>query len=182
MRALSQLAACLLVCIPTLSSQAKNPKYVVPSPPQETKQFDFLVGTWDLDVSPNLPQAPQKMRGRWTARKAADGYMILDEYRAFDSEGNTIYLGETYRIYNAREKHWDFRYVEPFHATWYKGTGEKVGSEMHLTQKSAENSGPLLKIRIYDIAVDHFSWSSERSTDGGKTWSAGAMIKARRVK
>jgi hypothetical protein len=27
-----------------------------------------------------------------------------------------------------------------------------------------------LRIRCYDIQPDRFSWTADRSTDGGKTW------------
>ena len=38
---------------------------------------------------------------------------------------------------------------------------------MHLEQKY----GPSVwRIRYYDIGPDHFSWTADRSADGGKTW------------
>jgi hypothetical protein len=179
-----RLAACLLICFPVLPGLAQTQRFVVPPLPPEAAQFDFLIGTWDIEVEPNIPNVSGKLHGRWTAEKAADGYMVTDEYRAFDDQGKTVYLGETYRVYNPQKKRWEFRYVEPYHGTWYEGTGQKKGAEMHLMQKGVQGNGKvsLLKIRIYNIRADHFSWSSLRSNDGGKTWTPGATIEARRVK
>ncbi len=174
---------CLLMCLGgSLPVAAQERQFVVPPPPPETAQFDFLIGTWDLTISPNLPNVPGTLHGRWTAKKAADSYLVTDEYRAFDDQGRTIYLGETYRVYDARKHQWDFRYLEPFHAAWYEGTGTKARTEMHLMQRSSDGIGPLLKIRIYNISANHFSWSSQRSQDGGKTWTSGATIEAVRRK
>jgi hypothetical protein len=150
-------------------------------PPPEASQFDFLIGTWDVVSEPNVPGVPERVYGRWTAQKAADGYMVVDEYRISDGEGGTAYLGETYRVYNPSVKRWDFRFVEPFSGTWHEGTAVKVGEEMHLTQGTPQ-SGGMSKIRYYNISRDRFSWISERSRDGGKTWAKGVRIEATRVK
>ena len=151
------------------------------TPPPEASQFEFLIGTWDVAEEPNLPGVPEKVTGRWTAERAADGFMVVDEFRISDGEGGTAYLGETYRVYNPSAKRWEFRFVEPYSGTWHEGTAVKVGDEMHLTQ-GTPGSGSMTKIRYYNISRDHFSWISQRSRDGGKTWAPGAKIEATRVK
>ena len=109
--------------------------------------------------------------------------MGVDEFRIFDGEGGTAYLGETYRVYNPKAKRWEYRFVEPYSGTWHEGTAVKEGAEMHLVQGTASSaSGGMAKIRYYDISHDHFSWVSQRSRDGGKTWTPGAKIEATRAK
>jgi hypothetical protein len=173
------MASCLL-----LSSMGVSQGPTAPSVPPEASQFDFLLGAWDLQVQPNIPNVPPRVRGRWTAQKSGDEFMVVDEYRLFDSAGKTAYLGETYRVYNSQHKQWEFRYVEPYNGTWHEGTGRMEGGEMHLLQKTVRPDGAesLLKIRYYNITADHFSWSSERSSDGGKTWTRGGSIEATRAK
>jgi hypothetical protein len=173
------IAICLLLIGVSL---AQKPAAV--SVPPEGSQFDFLIGTWNLQVQPNIPNVPPKVSGKWTAQKSADGYMIVDEYRLFDDAGNTAYLGETYRVYNPQSKEWEFRYVEPYRGTWHEGTGRMENGEMHLLQKTVRPDGSesLLKIRYFNISDNHFSWSSERSSDGGKTWTKGGSIEATRTK
>ena len=152
-----------------------------PAPPPEASQFEFLIGTWDIVSEPNIPGVPERVRGRWTAQRSADGFMVVDEYRVFDDQGETVYLGETYRVFNPSKKRWEFRFVEPFSGTWHEGTGVKVGDEMHLMQGTPQG-GAMSKIRYYDIRPDRFSWVSERSRDGGKTWTKGTRIEATRAK
>ena len=160
---------------------APSPELTAPAPPPEASQFEFLIGTWDVVSEPNIPGVPERVRGRWTAQRSADGFMVVDEYRVFDDQGGTAYLGETYRVFNPSKQQWEFRFVEPFSGTWHEGTAVKVGDEMHLTQGTPADGG-MTKVRYYDISPDRFSWISERSRDGGKTWTKGARIEATRAK
>ena len=55
---------------------------------------------------------------------------------------------------------------------------------MHIEQKFGVAGGkPItLRIRYYDIQPDRFSWSADRSTDGGHTWVENFQrIEARRI-
>jgi hypothetical protein len=169
----------VLAFLAVLASPPEEPTKPVPAP--EASQFDFLIGVWDIVSEPNIPGVPERVRGRWTANKSADGFMVVDEYRVFDDGGETVYLGETYRVFNPSKKRWEFRFVEPYSGTWHEGTAVKVGDEMHLTQGRPEGGG-MSKIRYYDIRPDRFSWISERSRDGGKTWTKGARIEASRAR
>ena len=64
------------------------------------------------------------------------------------------------------------------------GTAHRVGPEMHIEQRFGVMSPTpsLWRIRYYDIRPDRFSWTGDRSTDGGKTWTAKWLqIEARRI-
>ncbi len=64
------------------------------------------------------------------------------------------------------------------------GTGHRIGAEMHIEQKFGVTSPnpSLWRIRYYDIGPGRFSWTGDRSTDGGKTWTAKWLqIEARRI-
>jgi hypothetical protein len=64
------------------------------------------------------------------------------------------------------------------------GSAHKVGAEMHLEQKFGvmSQNPSSWRIRYYDIQPDRFSWTGDRSTDGGKTWSTKHLqIEARRL-
>ena len=64
------------------------------------------------------------------------------------------------------------------------GTGHRIGAEMHIEQKFGVTSPnpSIWRIRYYDIGPDRFSWTGDRSTDGGKTWTAKWLqIDARRI-
>jgi hypothetical protein len=64
------------------------------------------------------------------------------------------------------------------------GTGRKVGDEMHIEQRfGVMSSQPSLwRIRYFDIGPARFSWTADRSTDDGRTWTRGYLkIEARRI-
>jgi hypothetical protein len=64
------------------------------------------------------------------------------------------------------------------------GTARKVGAEMHIEQKFGVTTDKpsISKIRYYNIRPDSFSWSADRSMDGGKTWVKNFQtIEARRT-
>ena len=55
---------------------------------------------------------------------------------------------------------------------------------MHIEQKfNVMGSKPSLwRIRYYDIRADRFSWTADRSLDGGRTWEKEYLtIEARRI-
>jgi len=64
------------------------------------------------------------------------------------------------------------------------GTGQRVDSEIHIEQKFGVAGGkPItLRIRYYNIQPDKFSWSADRSADGGQTWVKDSQhIEAHRI-
>ncbi len=64
------------------------------------------------------------------------------------------------------------------------GTARRVGNERHLEQKFGVMSAQptTARIRYFDIQPDRFSWTADRSTDGGKTWDEKfTRIEARRI-
>src|SRR5438093_1202129 len=124
-----------------------------------------------------------KGRGYWSAVRLAEGAQILDEYRVVGDSGQTYYVTNTLRAYNAVLDQWDLISTEQGTGLQNVGTAHKVGPEMHIEQKFGVMSPnpSLWRIRYYDIGPDRFSWTGDRSTDGGKTWTAKWLqIEARR--
>jgi hypothetical protein len=149
----------------------------------EPSDFDFLVGTWDLAITSTLPGIPPSVRGRWSVASVGDGLVLADEYRAFDDKGATAYLGLTYRAFNPATREWDIRYLEPRSGKWYEAKGWPSEATVLVQQKGdAQSPDVLLRFQYYDIKAKQFLWRSERSDDGGKTWSPyGLKITATRA-
>jgi hypothetical protein len=64
------------------------------------------------------------------------------------------------------------------------GAGQRAGAEMHIEQKfDVMGEKPSVwRIRYYNIQPDRFSWTGDRSMDGGKTWVKDyEQIEARRI-
>jgi hypothetical protein len=138
--------------------------------------FDYLLGDWEFTAH---NEQYGTFGGRWSAIRIGDGPLILDEYRVTGDKGETYYVTRTLRAYNPTLDRWDLVSTEMQNGLQNVGTGNREGDEVHI----AQNFGPAtLRIRYYNIKPDSFSWTADRSTDGGKTWKEKSQtIEARRI-
>ena len=142
--------------------------------------FDYLLGDWEFTSE---SREYGKFGGRWSAVRLKTG-QILDEYRVLGDNAGTLYASTTIRAYNAAAGRWELISMEAGGGLQDFGTGRRVDSEMHVEQKFGVAGGkPItLRIRYYNIQPDRFSWSADRSTDGGQTWVKNFQtIEARRT-
>lgn len=130
--------------------------------------FDYLLGDWEFTA---VSKEYGKFRGLWSAVRL-DGGQILDEYRIVDDSGDTVYMTTSLRNYNRALDRWELVGLDRGNGIQDIGSGRRVGEEMHIEQKFGVTTDKpsFWKIRYYDIRPDRFSWSADRSTDGGKTW------------
>ena len=143
--------------------------------------FDYLLGDWAFtSVSREFGTG----RGYWSAVRLAEGAQILDEYRVVGDSGQTYYVSSTLRAYNAVLDQWELVSAESGTGLQNVGTAHRIGTEMHIEQKFGVMSPnpSIWRMRYYDIRPDRFSWTGDRSTDGGKTWVTEFLrIEARRI-
>ena len=142
--------------------------------------FDYLLGDWEFT---SMSHDYGKGHGYWSAVRLPDG-QILDEYRVVGDKGETYYVSTTLRVYNAVLDQWELVSAEPGAGLQNAGTAHRDGAEMRVEQRFGYGSEhpSLWRIRYYDIKPDRFSWSGNRSTDGGKTWIANFLqIDAHRI-
>lgn len=162
------LTVLLLSALPLLAADP------VPQPGPE-HDFDYLLGDWEFTAK---SKQWGTFHGLWSAVRLEEG-QILDEYRIVGDDGKTIYVTTTLRNYDKQVKRWELVGVEAGNGLHDIGTARRAGAEMHIEQKFGKS---LWRIRYYDIAADRFSWTSDRSLDGGKTWTtAFQTIEARRI-
>lgn len=164
---------------PPLSAQAtvkRTAEQLKASYDAHQGEFDYLLGDWEFT---SVSKEYGKGRGYWSAVRLAEGAQVLDEYRVVGDSGETYYASSTLRAYNAVLDQWELVSAESGTGLQNVGTAHKVGAEMHIEQKFGPSSW---RIRYYDIRPDRFSWTADRSTDGGKTWSSNHLqIEARRI-
>lgn len=131
--------------------------------------FDYLLGDWDFT---SQSHDYGKFGGRWSAMRLDSG-QILDEYRVLGDKGETFYVSSTIRAYNATADRWELIGMDAGGGLQDFGIAQRVNSEMHIEQRFgvAADNPITLRIRYYNIQPDRFSWSADRSTDGGKTWT-----------
>jgi hypothetical protein len=163
------------------TSPNRSPAQIQASYDAHQGDFDYLLGDWEFA---SVSRAYGKGHGFWSAVRVAEGARILDEWRLVGDSGQTVYLSHTLRAYNAVLDQWELVSTEGGSGLQDVGTGHKVGSEMHIEQTfGAMSPQPSRwRIRYYDIGADRFSWTADRSSDGGKTWVADYLrIEARRI-
>jgi hypothetical protein len=168
----SFLAGTLLAAtLATLWAQANSkptPEQVKASYAAHKSDFDYLLGDWEFTSE---SREYGKFGGRWSAVRLDTG-QILDEYRVVGDNAETFYVSSTIRAYNATAGRWELIGMDEGGGLQDFGTAQRVGSEMHIEQRFGVAGGkPItLRIRYYNIQPDRFSWSADRSTDGGQTW------------
>ena len=142
--------------------------------------FDYLLGDWEFTAESKEYGA---FRGYWSAVRLDEG-QILDEYRVVGDKGETYFVTTTLRNYNKTLGRWELIGADAGAGLQDFGTARKVGSEIHIEQKFGvvSETPSLWRIRYYNIRPDAFSWTADRSDDGGKTWERQYQtIEARRI-
>jgi len=184
MRPIVLALASMLVLASPLSAQTlpkRTPEQLGASYVAHRGDFDYLLGDWEFT---SVSHEFGKGHGYWTAVRLAEGAQVLDEYRVVGDTGQTYYVTNTLRAYNAVLDQWELVSTEQGTGLQNVGTAHRVGAEMHIEQKFGvmSQAPSLWRIRYYDIRPDRFSWTGDRSTDGGKTWTTQWLqIEARRI-
>jgi hypothetical protein len=177
-----KLLASMLALAP-LSAQVdskRSPAQLKAAIEAHQSDFDYLLGDWEFTSE---SKDHGKFQGRWSAVRLDTG-QILDEYRVLGSNGETYYVTSTIRAYNATADRWELIGMDGGGGLQDFGTAYLVNGEMHIEQKFGVAGGKptMLRIRYYNIQSDRFSWSADRSADGGVTWiSAFQTIEAHRI-
>ena len=162
---------------------------VIHSAPREATQFNFLIGQWDLTVKPAATTFAQKIHGTpkllgtWKAWRALDGFGIEDELRITDGSGNPMSLNHTVRYYDATARKWKTTMIDVYRGVFTSSTAEMRGSEMMTFGQGTDAGGKpyLARARYSDISPTKFTFTTQRSTDNGRTWSDNLTIEAKRV-
>ena len=175
----------VLACLCALSAVA-----FAQSAPPESRQFDFLLGQWDLEVHPKVSgiaaaiHGAPRLTGTLKARRTLDGLAIEDETRVVDASGNPISFSHALRTYSKGEARWKVGGLDVFRSRFSESSGTFQGGEMRLNGRGFDPEGhPVLtRVRYYDIGADAFRIQQDRSSDEGRTWDEGVVtISARRV-
>ncbi|MGA9335008.1 MAG: hypothetical protein WBV39_12080 [Rudaea sp.] len=169
---------------------APTPATVAASAPAAAKQFDFLLGQWELDVHPKISglaamiHGTPKLVGTWRAWRTLDGLGIEDELRIVDASGNPIALNRALRIWSGGEARWKILSLDAYHARSSEASGSLQGGELRIDGHfdDAEGKMVLIRTRYYDIGTDSFRMQQDRSEDSGKSWDQAVLtIDAKRT-
>ena len=160
------------------------------TPAKEAHQFDFLIGQWELVVTPKVSSLAAKIHGApkllgtWKAWRAVDGFGLEDELRVVDRSGNPSSLLQTLRVYNATDGKWALTGIEAYRGRTSSATAEWKNNEMVTTSQGTDEEGKayLGRTRFFDITANAFKYQQDRSYDAGRTWEEALLrIEAKRV-
>jgi len=160
------------------------------APAKEAAQFDFLIGQWDLTVTPKVSSLAARIHGAprllgtWKAWRALDGFGIEDELRIVDGSGNPSALSHALRVYDANDRKWVITGVDAYRGKSSSSSAEWRNGEMIATGQGTDQEGKayLTRTRYFDITASSFKYQQDRSTDNGRTWEEGTVrIAAKRV-
>ena len=158
--------------------------------PPEAAQFDFLIGQWDIEVTPKVGglvamiHGTPRLAGSWKAWRAFDGFGVDDELRVVDGGGNPVNLGHTLRVYDRKAHRWAIESLDVYGTSFAAATAQWQGGEMLVSGAGTMPDGRayLSRSHFCEIAPDHFKVRQDRSYDKGASWDEGAItISARRV-
>ena len=161
------------------------------APPPEAAQFDFLIGQWDLEVTPKVNGLVSMIHGKphllgtWKAWRAFDGLGVDDELRVVDGSGNPVALGHAQRIFDARSHAWLISTLDVYRARFSNASAKlQAIGEMRVEGSSQTPDGKpqLTRSRFDQIGPDHFRMQQDRSSDNGASWDEAVLtIVAKRV-
>jgi hypothetical protein len=157
--------------------------------PAEAKQFDFLVGEWEVVVRPKASGLAQRIHGSprilgtWKAWRALDGWGIEDDLKLMDGSGNPTTLSHSVRVYDATARRWSQTSLDVYRGRFTTATAEWRDAEMVLTSRGTDQEGKpfVTRTRYYDITATSFKFQQDRSYDDGRTWDEAVLrIEAKR--
>jgi hypothetical protein len=159
----------------------------IKEPVAESKQFDFLIGDWNVDgIRYKEDGTPLlKYKALWSAVHLNGGRMVMDDFRALGPAGQPVSSFVTLRTYSEVTHRWELAGLQALSPSmpteWH---GEAKDGEMLLDATARIPTGDTVqtRIRFFNIAAESFSWESSMSMDQGKSWRKVAELKAVRVK
>ena len=147
-------------------------------------QFDFLIGTWDVEVIPKVSSlaamihGQPKLQGTWKAWSAFDGRGVVDELKVIDSSGNPKAYTHSLRLYDADSQRWLISALDVYRARVSQAQGVAVDGELQIDGQGNSHDGSrfLTRTRFTQISQSGFTMQQDRSFDDGVSWEQDALV------
>jgi len=163
---------------------------VTASAANEARQFDFLVGQWELSGEIKvsglvaLIHGQPKLAGSWRAWRTADGSGIEDDMKLTDASGNPTTSVHFQRTFSREENCWKITGNDANRGALQAATGRWQGDQMLVMGSGTSQEGKRYQTRTHYLAITpaSFRMVQDRSFDDGKTWDdAVVTLNARRT-
>lgn len=159
----------------------------IKEPIAESKQFDFLVGDWDVDATRYAEDGTPlfKYKAKWTAVQLNGGRMIMDDFRALGPTGQPVSSFVTLRTYSEVTHRWELaglQALQPSIPSEWHGVSKDGDMLLDATARLPSGETVQTRIRFFSIASNSFSWESSISHDRGASWRKTAGLTATRAR
>jgi hypothetical protein len=146
-----------LVLVVALSILAMPvPAQAQASIPEEAKQFDFWLGTWNVGSG--------GFGGVDKVKRLGKGVAIYEKYTAPGGGGWSI------NVYDTRTQTWTQTWYAPG-GSYFQVTGKKQGNDIVLVGEwGPPDDRRLLRLSYIEITKDSFTQLYEESRNGGQAW------------
>jgi len=127
----------------------------------EYRQFDFWVGEWTVKQT-----GADQVVGSSSIQKILDDCVVLENWTG--GRGNT---GKSFNIYDSNTKKWEQYWVDSNGGRIFF-SGHLNGTTMDYYADTDENGKKATRhLQFFNVGPDEVRQFSQRSEDGGKTWS-----------
>ncbi len=129
---------------------------------QETSQFNFWIGKWDL-------YANGSKFGESKADTLLDGFAIQEDFLEFPPEP---FHSINTTTYNSEAKQWEQTMVDNMgHHSFFAGDFKDGKITLIRSFKNKNGEDRMQRVSFYNISSGSFDWAFDASNDGGKTWN-----------
>ncbi|HVR72570.1 MAG TPA: hypothetical protein VMT87_17175 [Vicinamibacteria bacterium] len=133
--------------------------------------FDFLLGEWDIAMLVMPEGSTAGRRAISQVRRILDRTALFDEIRHLDEAGQVNFRGASFRTYVPGSDVWYVVWMMANVEGYSALRAEVVDGEVRTTGQGRDPGGELMEQgRYHDVSADGFSFTLDRSYDGGKTW------------
>lgn len=146
--------------------------------PTQLDLFSFLVGKWQGVARVKLPDGkPGEFKLTWIGRYILNGMAIADEFHSLAPDGSP-YLGISLRQFDTTHDSWVIEYLNVPGSFLRRQVNPEAGSVSVANGAIVviSEEGPKRIREHYRVADhDHFSYSTDGSSDGGQSWDPPAF-------
>jgi hypothetical protein len=138
---------------------------------QNPNDFDFLLGEWEIAMLVMPEGTTVGRRAKSQVHRILDGTALFDEIRHLDEAGQVNFRGASFRTYVPDSDAWYVVWMMANVEGYSELRAEVVDGEVRTSGRGRDPGGELIEQgRYYDISADGYSFTLDRSYDGGKTW------------
>jgi len=147
--------------------------------PGELDMFSFLVGKWQGGGRARLADGSYATFDgvTWIGRYVFNGMAIADEFHSLTPDGKP-YLGISLRQYDPRHHGWVIEYLNVSNSFLRRQVNPHSGSVRHAAGTiivTSEDGQTRIRENYRVVDPAHFSYSTDMSHDGGRTWDAASL-------